>query len=72
METWVVEVKCLEGISRKFPQTAYSGLKMSLHKEWQFVQCVNPGFGTLFLSLEEVLRDGFLTDLLRGKERGVH
>ena len=49
---------------RVFPQTAYTGLIISIQKKWQFVQCVTPMFRNLFALLGVSLRDNFLPSLI--------
>ena len=45
---WTELVETLVGVSRKHPQSAYSGLHKSLQREWAFVQQVTPGIGNAF------------------------
>ena len=51
VETWVVEVKHLEGFVTSFPHISYAGLKMSLQQQRQFVQHVTSGVGSFFSPL---------------------
>ena len=40
---WMKSV--MDGVARRYPQTAYTGIQESLQKEWDFVQHITPGFG---------------------------
>ena len=48
-ETWLARVKRPEGLSREIPQMAYTGLKMLLQQEWQFLSTYPPELGHKFL-----------------------
>ena len=64
MENWVDWVKRLAGFARASNQTAYARMKISLQQEWNFVQRVTPGIGTIFASLDASLRYDFFPDML--------
>ena len=71
VETLVEGVKRLAVFAREFLQMAYVGLTMYLRHEFQFVQRVTPGVGTLFAPLEEAMRDDLLQDLLGDRREEV-
>ena len=68
METWLAGVTRLEGFSRAFPQTDYSSLTMPLHQEWQFLQSVIPGFGSVFETLGASFRHNLILSLVGGSK----
>ena len=47
MKAWSHEVIVLVKIAQRHPQTAFSGLGMSLQLEWQYLQKTSPRFRTL-------------------------
>jgi hypothetical protein len=61
---WVDGVNILASVARRFPQTAYAGLTMSLQNEWQYVMRTVPGIAALFDPLEKAIRGRFLPALL--------
>jgi hypothetical protein len=63
-EEWADDVRILAGIARKYPQTAYAGLTMSLQAEWQYVARTVPDIGTLLEPVERAIREAFLPTLL--------
>jgi hypothetical protein len=63
-EEWANGVRILAGIARKYPQTAYAGLTMSLQAEWQYVARTVPEIGVLFEPVERAIREAFLPILL--------
>ena len=65
MEAWAHGVKVLAKIS---PQSAYSGLRMLLQLEWQYLQGTVPGVGNLVGPIEETLREKFFPSLFGGEE----
>ena len=46
VEAWAHGVRVLAKISRWHPQSAYTGLGMSLQSKWQYLQRTVPGVGT--------------------------
>ena len=68
---WTKSVEILSGISRKHPQSAYTGLQKSLQQEWSFVQRVTPGVGNAFRPVETALKGTLVTALLDGISDGV-
>eukprot|EP00956_Cyclotella_meneghiniana_P030419 scaffold76449_cov22-Cyclotella_meneghiniana.AAC.1 len=64
VEMWEKSVRTLAGIAKRFPQTAYAGLTMSLQHEWQYVARTVPGIGHLFAPIERAIRQHFLPILL--------
>ena len=71
VEGWAESVGTLAGVSRKHPQSAYSGLQKSLHQELAFVQWVTPGIGDAFGLVEKALWETFLPDLFGGLGEGA-
>ena len=61
----------LTGVSRKHPQSAYSGLQNSLQHEWAYVQRVTPGIGNAFGPVENLIRETFLSDIFEGLGGGA-
>ena len=59
VEAWTHGVRVLAKIARRHPQSAYTGLGMSLQFEWQYLQRTVPGVGTLMGPIEEALREKF-------------
>ena len=43
VEAWTHGVRILAKIAKWYPQSAYSGLGMSIHIEWQYLQRTFPG-----------------------------
>ena len=68
---WTESVEILVGVSRKHPQSAYSGLQKSLQQEWAFMQRVTPGVGDAFIPVETALKDSFVSALFEGLGDGV-
>ena len=64
VEKWEQAVRILASIAKRFPQTAYAGLAMSLQHEWQYVARTVPGIATLFEPVERAIRKFFLPSLL--------
>ena len=68
MEAWAHGVRVLGKIYRWQPQSAYTGLEMSLQSECQYLQRTVPGVGTLMGPIEEALREKFFPTLFGGEE----
>ena len=68
VEAWVHRVNVLAKIARRHPQSAYSGLGMSLQSEWQHLQSTVPRVGTLMGPIEEALREKLFPSLFGGEE----
>ena len=60
---WAESVVTPAGVSRKYPQYAYSGLQKSLQQKWVFVQWVNPGIGDPFGPVEKALWETLFPEL---------
>ena len=60
---WTDAIGVLSSIAKRFPQTAYAGLQQSLQQQWQFVQRVTKGTGTVFANVEQALASSFLPAL---------
>ena len=67
VEAWAHRVIVLAKISRRHPQSAYSGLGMSLELQWQYLQRNVPRVDTLMGPIEEALREKFFPSLFGGK-----
>ena len=67
VETLVSVVKRLVIFARLFPQVAYTGMKMWLHKKISVFRRVTPSVGLLFEPLGVELRKYFLPTLLWGR-----
>ena len=63
VEEWRQAVKILENIAKRYPQTAYYGLAVSLQNEWQHICRTVPHVGEFMGPLEEALCS-FLSTLL--------
>ena len=63
VDEWCAAVKILENIAKRYPQTAYYGLAVSLQNEWQHICRTVPHVGELMGPLEEALCS-FLSTLL--------
>ena len=68
VEAWAHGVRVLSKIARRHPQSAYSGVGMSLQLEWQHLQRTVPRVGTLMGPIEEALREKFFPSLFGGEE----
>jgi hypothetical protein len=66
IQQWVTGVESLAQVAHRYPQTAYTGLAMSLQQEWQYLQRVVPDCGSAFQPIEDAIRDVFLPALLQG------
>ena len=64
MEEWAETIETLGKFSVKYPQTAYSGLVVSLQAEWQYLMRTVPGVGEYMGPVEEALANKFLPKLL--------
>ena len=67
VEAWAHEVRVLDKIARRHPQSAYTGLGMSLQSEWQYLQRTVHGVGTIMGPIEEALREKFFPSLFGGR-----
>ena len=67
VEAWAHWVRVLAKISQRHPQSAYTGLGMSLQSEWQCLQRTVPRVGTLMVPIEEALREKFSPLLVWGR-----
>ena len=47
------------------PQEAFATLIKCLQGEWVYLQCVNPGYGSLFSDLFDILKTSFLAAYFR-------
>ena len=66
VEVWRNLVATSAVVARRHPQTAYVGLKNSLHQEWTFVQHVTLDIGMSFHVVEDALWGVFLAYLFQG------
>ena len=61
VRAWDHGVCTLAKISKRYPQLAYAGLGMSIQLEWQYLQRIFPGVGSLMGPIEDALiRPSFL------------
>ena len=65
VDDWAFGVRRLAMVARRFPQTAFAGLTMSLQSEWQYLQRVVPGLADAFEPVETALREEFLPALFQ-------
>ena len=63
VEQWVHSIEVLENIGRRYPQSAYYGMSVSLQNEWQHVCRIVPDAGD-YLGPVEVALKSFLSTLL--------
>jgi len=63
VEKWADAVRTLAKIARRFPQTAFVGLAVSLQNEWQHVSRAIPDVGQYFDPIEAAICDDFLPAL---------
>ena len=68
---WSESVEILSGVSRKHPQSAYTGLQKSLQQEWEFVLRVTPGIGDAFGPVETALKETCVPALFEGMGDGI-
>ena len=68
VEGWVHGVQTLARFAKRYPQSAYAGLAMSLQSEWQYLQRVTPGVSAHFAPIERAIREEFLPALLGEEE----
>ena len=61
-------VRILSKIAKRYPQSAYAGLGMSLQLEWKYLQRTVPGVGSLIDPIEYALIVAFLPELFGGEE----
>jgi hypothetical protein len=64
VRVWVDGVKILASVVKRFPQTAFAGLTISLQNEWQYLMRTVTGIAALFDPLEKEIRSNFLPRLL--------
>ena len=59
LESWAHRVRTIAKIAKRYPQSAYSGLGMSIQLEWYYLQRTVPGVGSLMDPIEYSLREAF-------------
>ena len=64
VETCVSSVNCLAAAARKYPQSAYWALNLSLSCEWSYLQGVVPGVEEEFSPLRDVILEQFAPAIL--------
>ena len=67
VEAWAHGVIVLGKISRRHPQSAYTGLGMSLKLKWQYLKRTVPRVGTLMGPIEEALREKYFPVIFGGR-----
>ena len=68
VEAWDHRLRILAKISKRYPQSAYAVLGMSLQIEWQYLQSTVPVVSSLMGPIEDALREAFLPALFGGEE----
>ena len=68
VEKWAEGVINLEIVTNWNPRTAYYVLGMLLQLEWQYLQKIVLGFGSLMEPIESALREDFSSGLFRVDE----
>ena len=68
MDSWAHSVRTIAKIAKWYPQSAYAGLGVLFHIDWQFLQSTVPRLGSLMGHIEDALREAFLPALFRGEE----
>ena len=68
VEAWDHGVRTLAKISKRYPQSEYSGLGILLQIEWQYLQRTVPGVGTIMGPIEDELREAFFPALFVREE----
>ena len=51
--TWAHVIRILDKIAKRYPQSEYSGLGISLHLEWQYMQSAFLGLGSMIVPIED-------------------
>ena len=59
VEAWAHGVRTLVKMTKRYPQSEYSGLGVSLQLKWQYLQRTFPGFGSLMGPIKDALREAF-------------
>jgi hypothetical protein len=62
--TWILALRILGKIAKRYPQTSYAGMTCSLQTEWQYTLHVIPDVEALFDSLAQVIVAEYLPALL--------
>ena len=68
VEAWDHRLRTLAKISKRYPQSAYAGLGMSLQIECLYPQRTIHGVGTLMGPIKDALREAFFPVLFGGEE----
>ena len=63
LENWRHGVRVLARIARRYPQSAFAGLRLSLQNEWQYLQRVLPDSSAIFQPLADAITEDFLPAL---------
>ena len=61
-------VRTLSKIAKRYSQSAYAGLGISLQLEWQYLQRNAPGVGSLIGRIEKSIREAFFPAFFGGEE----
>ena len=67
VEAWAHGVRVLAKIARRYPQSSYAVLGMSLQSEWKYLQWTVLGVGILMGPIEEALREKFSLAIQGGR-----
>ena len=68
MEAWAHGVRTLAKIAKRYPQSSYAGLDISLQLECQYLQRTVSGVVSLMGPIEDALRETFFHALFGGEE----
>ena len=68
VEAWAHGVRTLAKISKRYPQSEYASLGMSLQLEWKYLQITVPGVGSLMGPIEDTQREAFFPELFGGHD----
>ena len=64
VEEWVSGVRMVAQITKRYPQTAYTGFVVPLQSEWQYICRAFPGVGQLLRPVEDAIIGDFIPALL--------
>ena len=68
VEAWSQGVHTQARISKRYTQSAYADLGMSLELKWQYLQRTVPGVGTMIGPIEDALREDLFPTFFGGEE----
>ena len=68
VEAWARRGRILDKIAKRYPQVAFSGLRVSFQLECQYLQMTVTGVGNLMGPIEDALREEVFLALFIGEE----